>query len=263
MAAPLLETAEGTYRPADVDIPGLLTRGISDCVLFAAFDDAQRATLAGELATLVLDDGAVVFEQGEHSDGLYVLLSGRVKLRYRRRDGRYGMAGLIGRGDYFGEVSVLDPGPRAVDAVCLGHTVVARMTHETLERWAAVRPELVLRLLEGTSRQIQSDYDDAADLIFTDVRARLAKRILRLSARLGQEQPNWDIRLDHELTQEELAQLVGSSRETVSKVLADFVRRRWILVEGRSIVVLDQQALARRARLVATGPRQIVRPSAG
>ena len=86
-----------------------------------------------------------------------------------------------------------------------------------------------------------------ADLVFSDVPGRVAKALLDLANRFGERTPE-GIYVPHDLTQEELAHLVGASRETVNKSLADFVSRGWIRLEGRAVTLLDVDRLARRAR---------------
>ncbi len=89
--------------------------------------------------------------------------------------------------------------------------------------------------------------DALADLIFTDVPGRVAKQLLALSERFGSQEVD-GLRVHHDLTQEELAQLVGASRETVNKALADFASRGWVRVNYRALTILDGERLARRAR---------------
>ena len=87
-----------------------------------------------------------------------------------------------------------------------------------------------------------------ADLVFTDVPGRVAKNLLDLADRFG-EQERDGLHVHHDLTQEELAQLVGASRETVNKALADFASRGWLRLDGKSVIILDPERLARRARV--------------
>ena len=97
------------------------------------------------------------------------------------------------------------------------------------------------------AKRLRNASENMADLVFTDVPGRVAKALLDLSRRFG-ERDGDGIRVHHDLTQEELAQLVGASRETVNKALADFSARGWIRVEARSVVLLDLDRLVRRAR---------------
>ena len=86
-----------------------------------------------------------------------------------------------------------------------------------------------------------------ADLVFSDVPGRVAKALLDLSDKFGEDEDQ-GVRVQHDLTQEELAQFVGASRETVNKALSEFANRGWLRIEGRSVVLLSKERLARRAR---------------
>jgi DNA-binding transcriptional regulator YhcF (GntR family) len=98
------------------------------------------------------------------------------------------------------------------------------------------------------ARRLRRTDHDLSDLVFADVGGRVAKQLLRLAQQFG-VQDGEVMRVAHDLTQEELAQLVGSTRETVNKALGDFSARGWIKLDGRkSVVIADSQRLARRAR---------------
>ena len=108
-------------------------------------------------------------------------------------------------------------------------------------------PEIAEQLLRVLARRLRRTNDNLGDLIFTDVPGRVAKQLLQLVQRFGAQEGN-ALRVTHDLTQEEIAQLVGASRETVNKALADFSQRGWIRVEGKSVMILEPERLARRAR---------------
>jgi CRP-like cAMP-binding protein len=103
-------------------------------------------------------------------------------------------------------------------------------------------------LLQQVAHRLRRTNENMADLVFQDVPARVAKALLDLAARFGTPAPAVGIHVPHDLTQEELAQLVGASRETVNKALADFVSRGWIRLEARAVVLLDVERLQQRAR---------------
>jgi CRP/FNR family cyclic AMP-dependent transcriptional regulator len=95
------------------------------------------------------------------------------------------------------------------------------------------------------ARRLRRTNNNLADLMFTDVPGRVAKQLLALAQRFGIQEGD-ALRLNHDLTQEEIAQLVGASRETVNKALADFVHRGWIQLQGKSVLIYDSELLARR-----------------
>ena len=174
-------------------------------------------------------------------------MSGKVKIGRRATDGRENMLSVMGPSDMFGELSLFDPGPRTATATVVTDATLASLAHTSLRPWINDRPEIAEQLLRVLARRLRRTNDALADLIFTDVPGRVAKQLLALSERFGSEEPDGR-RVHHDLTQEELAQLVGASRETVNKALADFASRGWVRVDSRALTILDGERLARRAR---------------
>src|ERR671920_1810841 len=157
------------------------------------------------------------------------------------------MLSVMGPSDMFGELSLFDPGPRTATATVVTDARLASLAHSSLRPWIADRPDIAEQLLRVLARRLRRTNDALADLIFTDVPGRVAKQLLALSERFGAQDAE-GLRVTHDLTQEELAQLVGASRETVNKALADFASRGWVRLEPRSVVLLDVDRLQRRAR---------------
>ncbi len=116
-----------------------------------------------------------------------------------------------------------------------------------LHDWIRAHPEISEQLLRVLARRLRRTNNALADLIFTDVPGRVAKALLQLANRFG-VQEGGALRVHHDLTQEEIAQLVGASRETVNKALAEFAHRGWIRLEGKSVLISDTERLAKRAR---------------
>ena len=102
-------------------------------------------------------------------------------------------------------------------------------------------------MLGALARRLRRTNDSLSDLVFSDVPGRVAKALLDLSNRFGRP-TDAGVLVDHGLTQEELAQLVGASRETVNKALADFASRGWLRLEAKAVVLLDVERLRHRAR---------------
>ena len=121
------------------------------------------------------------------------------------------------------------------------------MNSDLLHQWIDDHPDISAQLLRMLARRLRRTNNSLADLIFTDVPGRVAKALLQLANRFG-TQEGANLRVTHDLTQEEIAQLVGASRETVNKALAEFAHRGWIRLEGKSVVICDTERLARRAR---------------
>ena len=219
---------------------------LSRAGIFQGVDPVAVNNLIKDLETIRFGRGTTIFEEGDPGSRLYVITSGKVKLARHANDGRENLLQVMGPSDMFGELSIFDPGPRTSSAVCVTDVQTATMNADQLREWLASHPEIAEQLLRVLARRLRRTNNNLADLIFTDVPGRVAKTILQLANRFGQHE-NGVLRVNHDLTQEEIAQLVGASRETVNKALATFAHRNWIQLEGKSIVILQTEALARRA----------------
>jgi CRP-like cAMP-binding protein len=215
--------------------------------LFQGVDPESVEALADEFETVDAPRGTVLFNEGEPGESLFVVLSGKVKLGRRSADGRENLVAIMGPADEFGELSLFDPGPRTATATAVTDARLARLPKAALQKWVMERPQIGMQLLRVVSRRLRRSNTMLADLIFVDVPGRVAKQLLQLAQRFGSIEGG-QLRVTHDLTQEELAQLVGASRETVNKALADFASRGWLRLEGKSVVILDRERLARRAR---------------
>lgn len=125
---------------------------------------------------------------------------------------------------------------------------MAGLKNESLNALLRTRPEVSAQLLQALARRLRRTNDSLSDLVFSDVPGRVAKALLDLADRFGRPPATDGVLVAHELTQEELAQLVGASRETVNKALAEFVQRGWLRLEARAVVILDMQRLRQRSR---------------
>jgi CRP/FNR family cyclic AMP-dependent transcriptional regulator len=215
--------------------------------IFQGVDSDAALALGSQLETVDYPRSSAIFSEGELGDRLYIILSGKVKLGRHAPDGRENLLAVMGPSDMFGELSVFDPGPRTSSATAVTEVRLATMDRANMREWIARRPEIAEQLLRVLARRLRRTNNNLADLIFTDVPGRVAKQLLQLARQFGQQESG-QLRVTHDLTQEELAQLVGASRETVNKALADFGHRGWLRLEGKSVVILDPERLSRRAR---------------
>jgi CRP/FNR family transcriptional regulator, cyclic AMP receptor protein len=220
---------------------------LSRAGLFQGVEPSAVSALTEQLHPVDFPSGHTLFAEGEPGDRLYIVVSGKVKIGRCCPDGREKLLTIMGPSDMFGELSVFDPGPRTSSATTITDVCVVSMDRETLRAWIAERPEITERLLRVLARRLRRTNDNMADLIFTDVPGRVAKQLLHLAQKFG-TQEGGAMRVTHDMTQEEIAQLVGASRETVNKALADFAHRGWITLEGKSVVICDSERLTQRAR---------------
>ena len=214
--------------------------------LFDALDDEGARALRRQMSEVKLSRGEHLFNEGDDGDALYVVLEGKMKLTRQAADGRENLLSVIGPGEMFGELSLFDPRPRTSTASAVTDVVLAGLKHEALISWLQQHPEVSLHLLRALAQRLRRANDVTADLVFTDVPGRVAKNLLDLADRFGSKEAD-GLHVHHDLTQEELAQLVGASRETVNKALADFAARGWLQISARSVLILDAERLRKRA----------------
>ena len=215
--------------------------------LFTALDDDAAAAMRASMIEVRMAKGDVLFTEGEVGDKLFLIESGKIKLGHTAADGRESLIAVLGAGEMLGELSLFDPGPRTATAVAVTKTKVLSMGHEALLPWLVGRPDMAVALLTALARRLRRTNEAMADLVFSDVPGRVAKALLELGSKFGDETPE-GLLVSHDLTQEELAQLVGASRETVNKALADFSQRGWIRIEQRQVTLMDVPRLEQRAR---------------
>jgi CRP/FNR family transcriptional regulator, cyclic AMP receptor protein len=220
---------------------------LSRAPLFSALDDDAAAALRASMTEVTLPRGETLFREGDSGDCLYVITDGKIKLGRAATDGRENILAILGPGEMFGELSLFDPKPRTATAVAVVDSTLMSLGHEALDQLLTGRPAVAESMLAALAQRLRRTNESLAELVFSDVPGRVAKALLDLSTRFG-VQADDGLHVTHDLTQEELAQLVGASRETVNKALADFASRGWIRLEARAVVINDVDRLSRRAR---------------
>jgi CRP/FNR family transcriptional regulator, cyclic AMP receptor protein len=187
-----------------------------------------------------------IYAEGDAADRLYVVVSGAVKLSRTWPFGR-GLIRILGPPEMFGALSLFDPGPRRASAIALSDVRAATIDHQAIRSIIQAHPSIAEQFLQILARRLKRTNDDLSDHMFTDATGRVAKCLLQLARRVGVPEGN-ALRVVHNLTQTEIAQLAGVSRETVSISMTNFARRGWIRVDGPSVLIRNPERLARRAR---------------
>src|SRR6478735_7559309 len=221
---------------------------LAGAALFRGADLNDVEELCDSLDRRYFNAGTLIFEQGEPGALLYIIVNGKVKIGSAAEDGRENLIHILGPSDMFGELAMLDPGPRISSARALTPVEVVTMDRDVLREWIATRPEVAEQLMRVLARRLRRMTTSRTDLVFTDAPGRVAKLLLRLAQRFG-VQRDGSVLVNHDLTQDEIAQLVGSSRETVNKVLSDFTSRGWIELRCKGLLISDTERLARRAHV--------------
>jgi CRP-like cAMP-binding protein len=208
--------------------------------LFDQFSDDDFRQLVDAAETIELIRSDVVFAEGADADACYVVVDGRIAISNKSFDGRESMVAIMERGDLFGEMGLFDGLGRSAEARALEPSSVLRVPYEVLRSVWESSPELLWAVVRLLSQRIRSTDEALADAFFLDVTGRTAKHLLELAG----DRDEFSI----PITQEELAGLVGASRERVNKAIASFLKLGWIEQHDRSYRILKRRELEIRSQ---------------
>ncbi|MCL8206681.1 MAG: Crp/Fnr family transcriptional regulator [Actinomycetia bacterium] len=186
--------------------------------------------------------GTVLYEPGQDLNRLYFLKRGRVRLYRLSPDGRQLTLAILKDGNIFGETDSFATGAGSCYAETLTDTLVCTMTTADLARFMQQRPSVALKLVEILSRELRRAQELVATLVLEDVRGRVLYCLSRLAAEFGAPDGDWAA-LDLKLTQEELAHMIGATRESVSAILAE-LSRHGLVRTGRGRIAVRRDVVA-------------------
>jgi CRP-like cAMP-binding protein len=213
---------------------------LNDVALFTELSTDELARLAAAAETHELQRNDLLFSEGDEPDRLYVVVSGRVAIANRSIDGRESMISLMERGDLFGEMGLFEGLGRSAEARALEPSEVLSIPYEPLREIYERRPALLWSVVKLLANRLRNTDVALADSVFLDVTGRTAKRLLEMAG----ESDEFVL----PITQEELAGMVGASRERVNKAIASFIRLGWLEQHDRRYRLTNREELSRRAR---------------
>jgi CRP/FNR family transcriptional regulator, cyclic AMP receptor protein len=216
--------------------------------LFGGLDEATLNELAKEAVERAFEKGQFLFHQGDIGESLFVMTEGLAKVLVTSERGDEMVLVTLRPGDTFGELALLDGGARSASAEALEPTTVLSLNRPTFLALLAKHPSLRETLLTSLGRVVRRLTEHAADLVFLDLHGRVAKLLVTLAEERG-EKHDGAIVLDLDVTQSDLAHMVGGSRQSVNQVLHWFQGRGYLEISGRRILVARLDALRRRASL--------------
>jgi len=233
-------------RSADGDIAFALG-ALRRCALFAKVDEEALAICARNLRMRRYRRGETIFHQGDPGDSLFILEAGSVKIVLPSPEGEEGaIIATLSRGDFFGELALLDGAPHSATAVALEPTHALVLGRSTFQRLVDEEPGLRNALFAGLVAELRRLTGHVEELHFLDLPGRLASRLVRL-AREADPAATGEVQLTWPYTQSDLAGMIGGTRQTVNRLLNDLAARGLVRFEKDSLVIPDLEQLEQAA----------------
>lgn len=234
-----------TRPPSD---PGALRAVLESVPLFRDLPDADLGVLAASLRTRRYRRGEVIFHQGDPGDALHIILAGRVKISSPSDTGVEAIFTTLRPGEFFGSLALLDGAPRSASATAVEPAETLILPRERFRQLLNDHPAIRDHVLAELARELRRLTFHVEELHFLDIAGRLAARLVRMVEEQGSVPGSGEIRLEGPITQGELAAMVGSTRQSVNKLLGYLTDDGLIRQERDTIVVLDLAGLQRAAR---------------
>ncbi len=216
--------------------------------LFRDLSERDLGTLAASLRTRRHRRGEVIFHQGDPGDSLYIIISGRVKISSPSESGVEAILTTLRPGEFFGSLALLDGAPRSASATAVELTETLILPRDTFRQLVNDWPEIRDHVFAELARELRRLTYHVEELHFLDIAGRLAARLARMAEEQGSAGDDGQLRLEGPITQGELAAMVGSTRQSVNKLLGYLADDGHIRLEREAIVVLDLPGLQRAAR---------------
>ncbi|MDH3671462.1 MAG: Crp/Fnr family transcriptional regulator [Gammaproteobacteria bacterium] len=201
--------------------------------LFSSLTESDLATVSRHAVTKTFSKNTIIINEGDTTDSLYVILCGRVKAFLSDEQGREVILDIEGPGDYFGEIALLDEPPRSASVMTLESSRFSIILKNGFKRCLANNPDIAIALIKALTHRIRMLTDNVKGLALRDVYGRVAKTLSNLAKR---EESGKQV-IAEKLTQQELASMVGASREMVSRILKDLITGGYIKIEDKRITI--------------------------
>jgi CRP-like cAMP-binding protein len=210
---------------------------LSSAPLFKDIPEEARRAILASAKQVSLRKGQLLFERGDPGGTMFVVVDGMIEISLSTVEGRKISLNLMGAGSCFGEVSAMDGGDRSADATAAAPTSLLSISRNALYSCAREYPDVALALAHMLSERVRWITDSVEDYALLPLDRRLARRVLILFDRFGGKEQTIA------MSQEDLADFVGATREATNKILAQWRKRGWIAMGRRSIGLLNRHEL--------------------
>lgn len=218
------------------------TNALQQVPFFSQLESDSAKALADQLVPRRFSEGQIIFHHGDPGGLLYIITGGKVKISYTLPEGQEALLAILGAGDFFGELALLDDAPRSATAIAMDRTDTLTLHRDDFINFISQNPEFAYQVMRTLAKRIRHLNDQIGDVFFLDLNGRLARTLLNLAEDHGKQISEGTL-IDLALTQTELAEMTGATRVSINKTLGRFRRAKWVSVKGRQIIILDAQAL--------------------
>ncbi len=210
--------------------------------LFGQLPPEELAAFASLMRERTYPKGSVIVFEDDPGDALYLVAAGQVKVVLIGEDGREVILSVLGEGSFFGEMALLDDQPRSAHVIAMADSTLLLLRRDDFQARLRQSPAVAISLLAELSGRLRQADEKIGALVLLDVNGRVAALLLRLAEEEGGD------RITKKLTHHTIAQMIGSSRETVSRTMRNLADRGIITVERKEIVLLNRRALLEAAQ---------------
>lgn len=223
---------------------------IKQIPLFQELNDADTRDLAASTRMISLKPGQPLFHKGDEGTALYILQTGTIKIVLPSRIGDEIIVTILSDGEYFGEMALLDGEPRSADAIAIDASQVVILRRSDFLLFLQSNRNAIESILALLSKRLRSTDEMLEDTCFLNVSVRLAKKLVELAASHGRQAADNTIHIELTLTQKELGDMIGATRESINKELRILREKGLIKKDGNNIHILDLVGLKRKFRAV-------------
>lgn len=211
--------------------------------LFSHLGDEELTRLAAVVRSREYPKNSVILFEDDPGDALYVVARGQVKVVLTGEDGREVILSVLGECDFFGEMALIDDEPRSAHVIAMEPAELLILRRDDFLRCLEQTPRIALGLLRAMSQRLRAADDKIGSLVLLDVNGRVARLLLGLA------DENDGVTITRRVTHHTIAQMIGSSRETVSRTLKEIADEGLIAVSSKQIVIKDRSGLEKAAGL--------------
>jgi len=216
--------------------------------LFESLKSDERANLTTLLRRLALEKGEVLFRKGDEGTALFIIIQGAIKIVYSSKSGDEVTLAIFSKGDFFGEMALLDGMPRSADAVAIEETKLFILDRHDFSSFIVNNPGALHSVLYALSMRIRKTDDMLGETCFMSISMRLARRLVEMAEKKAGHDSGKKTPIELKLRQRDLASLLGVSRESINKELKTLRDRGVVTTSRNAITIMDMDVLRRRMR---------------